>query len=53
MARYKCSVCEYVYDEAKGDPENGIKPATAFSELPKDWVCPVCGVAKDFFEAID
>jgi hydroxylamine reductase len=53
MARYKCSVCEYVYDEAKGDPEHGIKAGTAFSELPQDWVCPVCGVAKDFFEAVD
>lgn len=53
MARYKCTVCEYVYDEAKGDPKNMVKPGTAFSELPEDWVCPVCGVGKDFFEAID
>ena len=53
MARYKCTVCEYVYDEARGDPENGIKEGTAFSELPEDWVCPVCGVGKDFFEATD
>ena len=53
MARFKCSVCEYVYDEAKGDPDNGTNAGTAFSELPADWVCPVCGAPKDFFEAID
>lgn len=33
-----CSVCDYVYDEEG-----------AFEELPEDWTCPVCGVAKSFF----
>ena len=23
----------------------------AFEEIPDDWVCPVCGVGKDMFEA--
>jgi rubredoxin len=49
-ARYKCTVCGYVYDPEKGDPESGIAPGTPFEELPEDWVCPVCGAVKDEFE---
>ena len=50
MEKYVCNVCGYVYDPAKGDPENGIKPETKFEDLPKDWVCPICGASKDQFE---
>lgn len=52
MGRWKCIACEYVYDEEKGDPENGINPGTKFEDLPDDWVCPVCGVGKDQFERL-
>ena len=45
MAKWKCTVCEYIYDEeAEG---------TAFSDLPDDWVCPACGVGKEAFEKVD
>ena len=50
MKRYVCSVCGYVYDPEKGDPEHGIAPGTAFEDLPEDWVCPVCGASKNQFE---
>ena len=50
MKRYVCSVCGYLYDPQKGDPENGIKPGTAFEDLPPNWTCPACGVGKDAFE---
>ena len=50
MAKYKCSVCGYVYDPEKGDPESDIAPGTPFEELPEGWVCPVCGASKDAFE---
>lgn len=43
MEKYRCTVCEYIYDPESGDPENGIDPGTAFEDLPDDWVCPVCG----------
>ena len=49
MQKYKCDVCGYIYDPAKGDPENGVQPGTAFAALPDDWVCPECGVGKDQF----
>lgn len=50
MDRYVCTVCGYVYDPAKGDPDNGVAPGTAFEDLPEDWVCPVCGAPKEDFE---
>jgi rubredoxin len=51
MKRYVCGVCGFVYDPAKGDPENNIPPGTPFENLPDTWVCPVCGASKDQFEA--
>jgi len=53
MAKYKCTVCGYIYDPEKGDSDGGIKPGTAFEDIPDDWVCPVCGAAKDQFEKAD
>jgi len=50
MEKYRCTVCGYIYDPEKGDPDSSIKPGTPFEELPDDWVCPVCGVGKDQFE---
>jgi len=53
MAKYKCIVCGYIYDEETGDPENNIPPGTKFEYLPEDWVCPVCGAPKDQFEPLE
>ena len=53
MIKYKCTICGYIYDPEKGDPDSGIKPGTPFEELPDDWVCPVCGASKDAFEKED
>ena len=50
MKKYVCLVCGYIYDPEKGDPDAGIKPGTAFADLPEDWVCPECGAGKDQFE---
>ncbi len=52
MAKYKCTVCGYIYDPELGDPDGGIKPGTPFEKIPDDWICPVCGAAKDMFEKI-
>jgi rubredoxin len=52
MTKYRCTVCEYIYDPVQGDPDNGIKPGTAIKDLPEGWVCPECGVGKESFEAI-
>ena len=53
MAKYKCSVCGYIYDPELGDPDGGIKPGTPFEDIPDDWVCPICGASKDQFKKID
>ena len=33
MKKYVCEVCGWVYDEAVGDPDNGIAPGTKFEDL--------------------
>lgn len=40
-AKYKCSVCGHIYDEAEED--------IPFTDLPDDWKCPVCGADKEDF----
>jgi rubredoxin len=40
--RYICSMCDYIYDEKRGEPHRGIKPGTKFEDLPEEYVCPVC-----------
>ena len=52
MVKYECSVCRYIYDPEKGDPESGVNPGTTFENLPDDWVCPICGAGKDEFEEL-
>jgi rubredoxin len=42
--RYLCSLCNYIYDEARGEPNRGIKPGTKFEDLPDDYCCPVCAL---------
>ena len=44
MAQYVCKVCGYVYDPSEND---GIE----FENLDDAYVCPLCGVGKDEFEA--
>ena len=41
MAKYRCTVCNYLYDEDK----EGKK----FEELPDNWRCPVCNSPKTIF----
>ncbi len=50
MESWICTICQYVYDPAAGDPDNGVPPGTPFESLPDDWVCPICGAGKDAFE---
>ncbi len=52
MSKYKCTICDYIYDETAGDPEHGVGPGTKFQDIPDTWVCPLCGVGKDKFVKI-
>jgi rubredoxin len=49
MTRYICTICGHEYRIDKGEPVQNIPPGTAFSALPADWTCPVCGAEKKLF----
>ena len=53
MKTWICIVCGFIYDEAAGQPEEGIAPGTVWADVPANWACPDCGVAKADFEAVD
>ena len=53
MEKFECVLCGYVYDPEVGEPDAGIDPGTPFSELPGDYVCPLCGAGKDEFEPVE
>jgi rubredoxin len=53
MKSFICDVCGYIYDPEVGDPDNGVEPGTAFTDVPEDWLCPLCGVGKDEFSEVD
>jgi len=44
MSTFVCPNCDYVYDEAAGDPREGWPAGTLFAEIDPDWTCPDCGV---------
>jgi pyruvate oxidase len=45
MKKWRCTVCGYVFDEAK--------ETIPFEELPEDWTCPQCGAPKSAFKLIE
>ncbi len=51
--RYRCTICEHIYDPAQGDPDSDVPPGTPFEELPDAWVCPECSAIKSDFEPIE
>ncbi|MBT67994.1 MAG: rubredoxin [Thiotrichales bacterium] len=53
MKRFQCTMCGWVYDEAKGAPDEGIKPGTSWADVPEDWACPVCGSEKEDFDMVE
>ena len=53
VKQYMCVICGFVYDEAKGLPDEGIAPGTRWEDVPLNWQCPECGAGKDDFEMIE
>jgi len=51
MDKYKCTVCDWVYDPAEGDATQASSPDEV-RDLPDSWICPECGVGKDQFEKV-
>ena len=46
---YVCDVCGWEYDEQLGYPEDVIAPGTKWEDLPEDFQCTICHVAKGMF----
>jgi len=53
MKVYMCVICGYLYDEAKGVPDEGIPPGTRWEDVPLNWRCPECGAGKKDFEMME
>lgn len=47
--KWLCIPCGYIYDPLIGDENSGIVPGTEFVDIPPNWRCPWCGVAKADF----
>ena len=45
MAKYRCIVCEFVYDEDKND--------SLWMDVSDGYTCPVCGSAKKLHEKVE
>ncbi len=51
--KYICTYCNiYAYDEDKGDPETNLEPGTSLDEFPDSWLCPVCGMPKEYLQEV-
>ena len=51
--KYRCLLCGFVYDEAKGWPDDGLLPGTRWEDVPAHWFCPDCGAMKDEFVMVE
>ncbi|MEO6791421.1 MAG: rubredoxin [Ornithinibacter sp.] len=49
-----CPSCGWVYDEARGAPDEGWPAGTPISTIDPDWPCPDCGVRerRDFVPVV-
>jgi rubredoxin len=52
MTAYRCPVCDYVYDEARGAAREGFPTGMPWNHIPDDGCCPDCAVREkvDFEE---
>lgn len=48
--RWRCIICNHIYDPEFGDPDSGVAPGTKFEDIPADWTCPECGASKEDYE---
>lgn len=47
---WQCLLCAFVYDEAKGMPDEGVAAGTRWEDVPATWTCPDCSASKSDFQ---
>jgi rubredoxin len=47
---WQCRLCAFVYDEARGMPDEGVAPGTRWEDVPESWSCPDCAAVKSDFD---
>ena len=50
MKQWRCQICQFIYDEAEGWPDDGIAPGTRWEDVPENWICPDCKKGKGDFQ---
>jgi len=53
MKTWKCTICDFIYREADGIPDEGVPAGTKWEDIPDDWLCPVCQVGKSDFNMVE
>ena len=53
LKTWQCIVCGFIYYEEQGLPDEGIAAGTRWADIPADWACPDCGVAKADFDMVE
>lgn len=51
--KWQCVVCDFIYDEAVGLPEDDIAPGTRWEDIPDTWTCRDCGAPKSDFRMVE
>lgn len=49
MNRYRCTICNFIYDPKEGDLTADVPPGTPFDDLDESWMCPECGAPVEYF----
>ncbi|MCU8071688.1 anaerobic nitric oxide reductase flavorubredoxin [Shewanella sp. SM32] len=47
-----CTVCQWVYDPKKGEPNQDVIAGTPWTQVAEDFLCPECGLGKSVFAVI-
>lgn len=51
MDAWKCEACDYIYSQDKEqNTDNDL--TLKWCDLPKDWICPVCGMGLECFSEV-
>lgn len=46
-------MCDFIYEEADGRPEDGIAAGTRWTDVSHNWACPECGLVKSDFVMVE